>query len=778
LIFKARNNHSGAVIRSKLRTPAPDKHFVREWGASLHFRVHFYMKAGLRARFVLTVLVLSSFEFRSAVADEWKPRHDLVSHTGVMNLTELPPPSEVFFSGPASPADQPGWLEGLKAWRRDRRTLLRYDGSQYDRPELRWTQNIFSQVQVLTWDRSLYDPEKGEYTVDRFLSETESRIGPIDAVLIWHVYPNLGVDDRNQFDMLRDLPGGITGVRGMVEKFHGRGVKVFFPLLMWDAGTRSEGAAPPTVMSQLLKDVGADGINFDTLESVPPGFREASDAIGHPVALEPQFQPRDASLAWTNISWNDWVTWEGKQYPFIPMVNKNKWMEPRHTANITDRFTRDKTDSLQHAFFNGQGYATLENLWGFWYENAAHDAEALLRFTRIERAVGDYLKSPDWEPHTPMLQNGVFSSRFPGANGTVWTIVNRNEYEVSGPQIEIASDAGMRYYDLWRGSELKPAEPTANGKATLNFDLEGLGYGAVLATKQQPDESVQKLLTYMAERSKRPLASYSREWKTVPQTLVEIPATPPARSAPDGMVRIPEGDYDFQVSGIEIEGGNDPGVDVQYPWEPNARRFHRHRIHMRAFYIDRTPVTNAEFKKFIDATHYHPKDDHNFLRSWKSGDYPAGWASKPVTWVSIEDARAYSAWAHKRLPHEWEWQYAAQSSDRRTYPWGSDWKAENVPPADSGPTMRSPADVSAFPQGASAFGILDLVGNVSQWTDEYRDPHTRAAIVRGGAVYQPAGSIWYFPQTYRLDEHQKYLLMSPGHDRAGTIGFRCVVDAR
>jgi formylglycine-generating enzyme required for sulfatase activity len=92
--------------------------------------------------------------------------------------------------------------------------------------------------------------------------------------------------------------------------------------------------------------------------------------------------------------------------------------------------------------------------------------------------------------------------------------------------------------------------------------------------------------------------------------------------------------------------------------------------------------------------------------------------------------------------------------------------------------MRPPANVDEFPQGASLRGVLDLEGNVSQWTDEYRDPHTRAAIVRGGASYQPTGSIWYFPRTYRLDEHEKYLLMSPGRDRAGTIGFRCVVDAQ
>jgi gamma-glutamyl hercynylcysteine S-oxide synthase len=708
-------------------------------------------------------------------ADEWKPRHDLVSHTGVMNLTELPPPSEVFFFGPTSSSDQPGWLQGLKAWRKDRRTLLRYDGSQYDRPDLQWTQHIFSQVQLLIWDRSLYDPDKGEYTVDRFLSETESHIGPIDAVLIWHVYPNLGIDDRNQFDMLRDLPGGLPGVRAMVEQFHAHGVKVFFPLLAWDAGTRNEGVAPSAAIAQLLQQIDADGINFDTLESVPPGFREASDTIGHPLALEPQFQPRDASIAWTNISWNDWVTWEGKQYPFIPMVSKDKWMEPRHTVNITDRFTRDKTDSLQHAFFNGQGYATLENLWGFWYENTPQDAEALLRFTRIERVMADYLVSPDWEPHTAVLQPGVFASRFPGASGTFWTLVNRNEYDVSGPQIEISSQPGMRYYDLWHGTELTPA--VVNGKGTLSFDLERLGYGAVLATQEEPVESVRNLLSYMAERSKRPLANYSRQWNPVPETLVEIPMTRTAQSPPENMVRISGGDYDFQVSGIEIEGGNDPGVDVQYPWEDTARRFHRHRMQIHSFYIDRTPVTNAEFAKFLNSTHYRPKDDHNFLRDWKNGTYPQGWDNKPVTWVSIEDARAYATWSQKRLPHEWEWQYAAQSTDGRPYPWGNDWNPLNLTPVDSGPVMRSLADVTAFPKGASPFGVLDLVGNVSQWTDEYRDPHTRAAILRGGAAYQPSGSIWYFPQTYQLDEHQKYLLMSPGHDRSGTVGFRCVVDA-
>lgn len=708
-------------------------------------------------------------------ADEWKPRHDLVSHTGVMTLSEPPLPDQVFFSGPSSPADRSGWLEGLRAWRKERATLLRYNAAQYERPDLAWTQNTFSQVQVLIWDRSLYDPEKGQYTVEGFLSQTESRIGPIDAVLIWHVYPNLGVDDRNQFDMLRDLPGGIPGARSMVKQFHDHGVRVFFPLLAWDSGTRDEGAVTSTRLAALMKDIGADGVNFDTLESVPAQFRKAADATGHALALEPQFQPRDESLTWTNISWDDWVTWEGKPYSFIPMVSKNKWLEPRHTVNVTDRFTRDKTDSLQHAFFNGQGYATLENLWGFWYGDTPHDAEAILRFTRIERAASEYLHSPEWEPHTYTIQPGVFASRFPSHHDVLWTLVNRNEYDVSGTQLSVPNSTGVHFYHLWHGKEIKPE--VAGTTANLSFEVEGLGYGAVLAASEPPGW-LHDLMQFMSVRSLRPLNSYSREWKAVPQTIVEIPITRPVASVPSGMIRIPGGQFDFRVSGIEVEGGNDPGVDVQYPWETAPRRFHQHRVHVNTFYMDRTPVTNEQFKGFLDAAHYHPKDDHNFLRSWKNGIYPDGWGNKPVTWVSIEDARAYAEWSGKRLPHEWEWQYAAQSADSRIYPWGNDWNAGALPVVDSGPSMRSLDDVAAFPQGASPYGVLDLVGNISQWTDEYRDPHTRAAIIRGGASYQPRGSIWYFPQTYRLDEHQKYLLMSPGHDRAGTIGFRCVVDAQ
>jgi iron(II)-dependent oxidoreductase len=147
-----------------------------------------------------------------------------------------------------------------------------------------------------------------------------------------------------------------------------------------------------------------------------------------------------------------------------------------------------------------------------------------------------------------------------------------------------------------------------------------------------------------------------------------------------------------------------------------------------------------------------------------------------VTWVSIEDARAYAKWAGKRLPHEWEWQYAAQGLDHRVYPWGNEWCSDCAPQQEHGRTLRPPTDVDAFPKGEGPFGAIDMTGNVWQWTDEYVDEHTRAAVLRGGGYYRPSGSRWYFPSAYKLTEHGKLLLVAPSKDRSGMVGFRCAAD--
>jgi len=698
---------------------------------------------------------------------QYEPRGQQIPPPECMNLHNA---WEGILTAGCPPGTHERWLQDISHWRTERRIRVTYDASRYELPALKWTQSSFMQPQTMVHDRYFYDPVAGRYTVDRYLDDLEKRYGGIDAVLIWATYPNMGVDDRDQLEMVESMPGGIEGVRQMVADFHKRGVRVLFPLMMWDQGTHDPGQPWPDAIAALMKQIDADGINGDTQDGVPLGFSLAADKIGHPLAFEPEGSPSDEALAWNVMTWGQY------NFPFIPMVDRFKWLETRHMVNISDRWNLDKTDDLQFAFFNGIGWESWENVWGIWIGIDPRDAEATRRVAMLERGIAPFLVSPDWEPLAPMLTYGVYASRWPLGNETVWTIVNRNSYEITGHQMEAPLTPGMRYFDLYHGVELKPE--TKGSRSVLSFDIEANGYGAILAAPGEPSDAMKALMRRMAAMTQKPLMDFSHESAVLKQSLVEIPSTAPAAEAPAGMVKIPGGPFDFKVQGAEIEGGASQRVDVQYPWEPTPRRFHEHAMEIKPFFIDKFPVTNAQFKQFLDATHYAPKDSINFLREWRNGGFPEGWDNRPVTWVSLEDARAYAKWSGKRLPHEWEWQMASQGTDGRAFPWGGIWQPANVPVPDTSRAMRGPDPVDAHPQGVSPYGVMDMVGNIYQWTDEYTDEHTRAAIVRGGEYYQPQGSIWYFPEANRNDQHGKLLLMAPSYDRSGGIGFRCVKDAQ
>jgi formylglycine-generating enzyme required for sulfatase activity len=672
--------------------------------------------------------------------------------------------------GPDDTSKIPGWRAGLEYWRNIEKAKLDYSNANYNYKEIQWVKSNFIQTQMMAQECSFYDLVKNEYTVDKYLNEITAKYGGLNSVLIWPTYPNMGIDNRNQFDWIRCMPGGLKGVKKMVEQFHKHGIKVLLPYNPWDIGTRREPYNDAQTYAKILKYVNADGINGDVTLGLGVNWRNIFDKAKKGLAIEPELDYDDKDLEYDQMGWGYW------EFPFIPSISKLKWIEPAHMVHISDRWARDHTNNLQYAFFNGVGFVAWENIWSIYNEMTPRASETVKRISKIESYFYKLLTGKGWEPHYPMLSSGVFASKWTGTDCSLWTIVNRNDFGVKGDQMKIPYKEGVSYFDVWNGCKL---DSVSEGKdKALSFEIEPDGYGAVLAINNPSvNDSLRNLLRQMHELAKTKLMDYSNEWKPVQQEIVKIDSTPLAGKVPEGMIEIPCTRYIMNVNGIEIEGGENPGVDVQMPGEDIARRHHRFIVDIPKFYIDKYPVTNREFKKFIKAAHYKPVDKINFLKDWKKGTYPAGWGDKPVTWVDIEDARAYAKWAGKRLPHEWEWQYAAQGTDGRSYPWGSDWAAANVPLADTGHELRGPDSVSAHPQGKSPFGVEDMVGNVWQWTDEYVDAHTRCAILRGGSYYHPQGSYWYFPQAYKLCEHGKYLLMSPGQNRSGTLGFRCVKDA-
>jgi len=670
--------------------------------------------------------------------------------------------------------DWRAWLDDIKAWRAQRRLYIGYSDERYKNPKTLWASHSFIQTQVGVEDRYLYDVNTGKYTVDRYLDDLVARYGGIDSVLVWPFYPNSGIDARNQMDMIRSMPGGVTGVRDMVSQFHRRGVKVLFPMMMWDQGTRDPGRPWPEEIAAVMKEIGADGVNGDTFDGVPLAFNLASDKSNVDLVFEPELPFDDRGVANNLMGWGYYQMFD-MHYGLIPMLDRAKWLEPRHMIHVNQRFARDRTDDIHTAFFMGAGYESWENVWGIWNGMTPRNAALLRRYSAIARFAAEYLTSEGWEPYYPTQRVGTFASRWPVGDESVWTLVNRNDFTVDGVQLAVESAPGLRYFDLYHGVELTPGYE--DGKAILSFELEARGIGAIIATSHPDMSRLQPFLNAMRDGSAVRLEALSNEWRPLSQKLVEAAKTRAYEATPDGMIDIPAANFQFNVSGVEIEEDNGY-VDVQYPWESSPRRDHVHPMRIDRFFIDRFPVTNRHFSSFLEGARYSPKDSQNFLPGWTGRTPPAGSENKPVTGVSIEDAQAYCAWSGKRLPREWEWQYAASGKERLVYPWGNAWRVDAVPQPDQSRNPRMPDDVGQHRAGASPFGVEDMVGLVWQWTDEFTDEHTRSAVLRGGSYYQPAGSMWYFPQAYSNEQHDKLILMAPGKDRSPMIGFRCAADAQ
>jgi formylglycine-generating enzyme required for sulfatase activity len=706
----------------------------------------------------------------AARADVWSlmPSGQAIEQLDPPACLKSPSPQGTAFSPRCTDEELAAWLADIRQARKEHLIRIGFDPSLYDAERFQWIQQDFVQPQVMVHDRYLFDVKTGKYTVDRYLDDVEKRYGGIDSVLVWQSYPTIGVDDRNQLDLLRSMPGGLAGVRAMVAAFHRRGVRVLFPMMLWDQGTNPVGDLTPENLAAVMKQVGADGVNGDTQNGVPRTFVTAAEKAGHPLVFEPELAMADEALSYNLMSWGYYM------FPDYPLVDRFKWLEPRHMVHISARWKKDRKDMLHFAFFNGIGIEAWENVWGYWNGLTPWDSEALRRIATIERAQWRLLSSSGWQPYAPTLRDGLFASRWEKDGRAFWSLVNRNEYSIDGPVLSIPADPRKRYLDLYHGTEIKPEG--ISGKTLISLPIEANGFGAVLEIEGDIDAPTRSLMTKMQAMTSTPLKGFSREWKPLTQTMSPIAPTSPLTAAPPDMVRIPEGEFVFKVKAVQIEALGLSGSDVQYPWEETPRSQHLRTMRIKPFWIDKYPVTNAQFKTFTDATGYAPADRINFLRDWKNGTFPKGWDNKPVTWVSREDAEAYARWAGKRLPNEWEWQYAAQGADGRLYPWGNEWSADAVPQSDTGRNMRGPDDVAAHPQGASPFGVMDMVGNVWQWTNEFVDDHSRAAVLRGGNYYKPQGSMWYFPQAYRLDQHQRMLLMAPGMDRSGGVGFRCVSD--
>lgn len=232
------------------------------------------------------------------------------------------------------------------------------------------------------------------------------------------------------------------------------------------------------------------------------------------------------------------------------------------------------------------------------------------------------------------------------------------------------------------------------------------------------------------------------------------------------MVLIPAGEFVMGTSAEEAQT-----LAAQYGVHPTLFQGEapRRNVAVKAFWIDRCPVTNAQYKRFIEATSHHAPF------GWQGRECPPKIGDHPVTCVGWQDADAYARWAGLRLPTEAEWERAARGTDGRLYPWGNEWRedATRIDNLAWPQTRALTTPVGSFPAGASPYGVMDMCGNVAEWTctpSQSPNPSLGWAwyVVKGAGA--PLGQRYNF----RCSARNFSAHTSRWHS---WLGFRCVRDA-
>jgi hypothetical protein len=638
-----------------------------------------------------------------------------------MNGSMVEDPAPPLIPAPEDPAQWPAWRDSLNALRQQKPAARARLDSAYEHPAFQWTSSCYACGVVMLWDEELYDPVRGAYTVETYLDRNRHDFGGFDAIVLWHAYPRIGFDARNQFDFYRDMPGGLQALRDVSDRFHAQGVRVFLDYNPWDIGTRREAVSDMEALARLVYDLDADGLFLDTLAEAGIGLRAELDSVRPGVALESELALPSDGIADHHMSWAQWL-----DDTRAPGVLRNKWIEPRHMLHQIRRWDTDHSAELHTAWMNGTGMLIWENVFGSYNPWSPRDKSIIRSMLPIQRRFTRHFSLGRWTPLVAAGADGVYASSWECDDITLWTLINRTDLLVSDTAIESSGSSSRRLFDLVRGDELNTA--------TIAMLPRWIGCIAAM-----PEAAIDaSFLEFLALQRTR-FATHSMDRQPMrPKIRTLAPITTQSVDTDRfDMVSIPGGTVELTSRFRFRECG---AYDHAHAILPPVSTLHRPIVHqrtisLRPFTIDRTEVTNAQFRAFLRDTNYEPSDPTNFLAHWIEGAPPHGEQDLPVVYVDLEEARAYAKWAGKRLPTDEEWQHAMQIATLR----------------------RSPRPVW-------------------NWTEPvHTDGHTRFCMLKGGCEYRCEGSDWYADSDIQqADFVAKFILMGPSIDRCSTIGFRCV----
>jgi len=698
---------------------------------------------------------------RMAVEDGQKHRYKTLLYPGGSVLYEFH--FELFY-GP--------WQNGLKKIFHENYLydLDKFDNTLFEREDLEWVRHAYVAGLNFAWDKDFYDNKYGWYNLTSYLSNGNYLFGGYDIYALWPTWPRLGLDERNQWDLFRDLPNGLMGIRGLVDDLHLKDTRFFICFNPWDESTRKEDHYKG--IATVLEATDADGVVLDCSGKSNERLQEIADSIKPGVIMysEGMAVVKDMPGIVAGRVHN--------AIYYSPPLNLNKLIKPEFAIfRVLEIRDKDLKREMAISFFNGYG-VELNSMGPGRPEGGLKDLRYLGKTSMILRQNSNAFLSSDWTPLIPSLRDSIWVNEWPGEEKTIYTVLSFIPEGHDGPLFEIDHEEDHHYISLWHHTAIEPIEIDGNHYIHSNIDSYNPSYhntrreGNVDCIAVFPklikiddadhqftvsadtgDEMIvwRSAVAYGSYYQKFPLINEGKKiegsWLAGEEKIIiqlfekdelideSVYETNSGKPWLISEYRKTSGPIDKKET-LKVKGGpfswvteqNDQFIPYPGPASPVD-------TNLQDFYIDKQPVSNVQFKEFLEESGYQTRIKDNFLKHWTNGTYPDSIAGDPVVYVDYEDALAYAEWAEKRLPTELEWQYAVQKKD---LPTGIVWEMTN---------------------------------------DRYDNGSHTFIIIKGGSYYKPESSWWYIQGGKQPPERQQMLLqVSPGFDRASTVGFRCIQD--
>ncbi|WP_431213487.1 hypothetical protein ACQ86N_00710 [Puia sp. P3] len=350
-----------------------------------------------------------------------------------------------------------GWREALTENFQHRMLYdtTRFDDSLFQRQDLRWMRNTYVVQIMMTWDKDYYDYNDRSFHIDRLLADAKRHYGGDDVLAIWPTWPSLGLDQRNQFDLFRDLPGGLRQVRALSEYCHRQGTKFFICYNPWDEGTHHEDHFEG--LSRLIGATAADGVVLDTKGSSSKELQAAADRVRKGVVMysEGMAVPKDMSGIVAGRVHN------ALYYP--PMLNLNKLIKPEFTIyRVTELYKEKVRREFALAFFNG--YGTELNIMPPGKPDWVEEQYSYLgRTTRILRENTTNFVSRGYTPLIATTADSIWVNRWQTPGKTIYTVYSLRPSGYKGLLFREQPSEGFHFVDLWRHEPVVPQQQGGSG---------------------------------------------------------------------------------------------------------------------------------------------------------------------------------------------------------------------------------------------------------------------------------------------------------------------------